>query len=270
MNTIKLCFYPNRPFHHQLPFNMTSIIHSFGGYRRTLSFSYTCLIYHATCAFCQKNYPYPKDPLGKTSGQMIGAARSARQNIVEGSSRAGTSRETELKLYDVAKASLQELAGDYEAFLIQNDSPPWSINSPQAQSLREIDIKPFVHQQFEDSRYEFGKYILELRQRFADYLESEDPFFSANSILLVIDMASKLLYRQIENGISEVTQNGGFAERLSSARIQFRNADNQTGVPVCPICGKAMRKVLAQRGKNAGKPFWSCTDYPNCNGSRSM
>ena len=63
---------------------MTQVIHPFGGYRKTLAFTYTCLTYHATCTFCQRNYPFEKDPLGKTSGQMIGAARSARQNIVEG------------------------------------------------------------------------------------------------------------------------------------------------------------------------------------------
>jgi four helix bundle protein len=92
---------------------MTPVIGHYGGYRKTLSFGLTCLVYHATTTFCRRNYNYQNDALGKTVGQMVGAARSARQNIVEGSSRAGTSKETELKLLDVAKASLQELAGDY-------------------------------------------------------------------------------------------------------------------------------------------------------------
>ena len=94
----------------------TRIIGHYGGYRRTISFAYTCLVYHATTLFCERLYSYKNDPLGKTSGQMIGAARSARQNIVEGSSRAGTSKETELRLYDVAKARLEtrdaKIAGD--------------------------------------------------------------------------------------------------------------------------------------------------------------
>ena len=81
---------------------MTEIIGAYGGYRKTLSFGFACLIYHATEAFCERNYSYRNDALGKTVGQMLGAARSARQNIVEGSSRAGTSKETELRLYDVA------------------------------------------------------------------------------------------------------------------------------------------------------------------------
>ena len=62
---------------------MTEIIGSYGGYRRTLSFGFACLIYHATEVFCERNYSYKNDALGKTVGQMIGAARSARQNIVE-------------------------------------------------------------------------------------------------------------------------------------------------------------------------------------------
>ena len=103
---------------------MIDIIGAYGGYRKTLSFGFTCLIYHATEVFCQRNFSYSNDTLGKTVGQMIGAARSARQNIVEGSSRAGTSKETELRLYDVAKGSLEELAGDYEAFLIGRGSIP--------------------------------------------------------------------------------------------------------------------------------------------------
>jgi len=72
---------------------MTQIIGAYGGYRKTFAFGYTCLVYHATCAFCRRNYDRTNDALGKTAGQMVGAARSARQNIVEGSARAGTGRE---------------------------------------------------------------------------------------------------------------------------------------------------------------------------------
>ena len=117
---------------------MTDIIGTYGGYRRTMSFGFTCLIYHATEIFCRRNYSYQNDALGKTVGQMIGAARSARQNIVEGSSRSGTSKETELRLYDVAKGSLEELAGDYEAFLVGHGEIPWAENTPPATSLKSL------------------------------------------------------------------------------------------------------------------------------------
>ena len=74
---------------------MIDIVGKHGGYRRTLTFGYVCLVYHATEVFCARNYSYKNDALGKTVGQKVGAARSARQNIVEGSSRAGTSKEAE-------------------------------------------------------------------------------------------------------------------------------------------------------------------------------
>ena len=75
----------------------TKIFGHFGGYRKMLSFGWTCLVYHATTLFCRRNYSYKNDALGKTVGQMVGAARSARQNIVEASSRAATSKEQELR-----------------------------------------------------------------------------------------------------------------------------------------------------------------------------
>ena len=70
---------------------MTEIIAPHGGYRKMLSFGFACLAYHATTTFCARNFNYKNDALGKTVGQMVGAARSARQNLVEASSRAGTS-----------------------------------------------------------------------------------------------------------------------------------------------------------------------------------
>ena len=101
------------------------IIGHFGGYRQTYAFGYICLVYHATTLFCRRNFDYKADPLGKTAGQMIGAARSARQNLVEASARAGTSQEQELRQLDVAKGSLDELAGDFEAFIIDAGRVPW-------------------------------------------------------------------------------------------------------------------------------------------------
>jgi len=123
---------------------MTPVIGHYGGYRKTLSFGLTCLVYHATTTFCRRNYNYQNDALGKTVGQMIGAARSARQNIVEGSSRAGTSKETELKLLDVAKASLQELAGDYEAFIVDAGETPWSERDPKYLKAKSLAFDDFT------------------------------------------------------------------------------------------------------------------------------
>ena len=243
------------------------IIGAYGGYRKTLSFAYVCLVYHATTLFCRRNYDYKNDALGKTTGQMVGAARSARQNIVEGSSRAGTSKETELRLYDVAKGSLEELAGDYEAFLIDSGVSPWPASDPRLTSLASLvlDLYDGPH-----SRHEYGEYILAMRKRFAPFLESEDPIAAANAILMIIDRACGLLHRQMEAIGDAFTEEGGFTERLSNARLAVRDAKDaaDSAAPSCPDCGGPMRKMIARKGRNAGKPFWSCCDYPHCHGTR--
>jgi len=249
---------------------MTEIIGAYGGYRRTMAFGFTCLVYHATCAFCKRNYDYRNDALGKTTGQMVGAARSARQNIVEGSSRAGTSKETELRLYDVAKGSLEELAGDYEAFLTECAEAPWAATDERALKVKALRLDRYAGEGGENARHDFGEYILAMRQRFGAWLEAEDPVVAANAILLVIDQACKLLHSQMVAIGDEFKENGGFTERLSRARLETRDAKvAAAGAPKCPKCGKPMRKMIARKGRNAGNPFWSCTGYPDCNGTRN-
>ena len=248
---------------------MTEIIAPHGGYRKMLSFGFTCLTYHATTTFCNRNYNYKNDALGKTVGQMVGAARSARQNLVEASVRAGASSATELRLLNVALGSLQELAGDYEAFLIDRGKAPWSTSSSQAVSFRAVSFDPFEPPTTGDDRHAFGEHLLRMRNRFAPYLEPEDPVAAANGILMCIDRAAALLHRQIEKTAASFTEHGGFTERLSKARIEAR--DSAVAVeetPICPECGAPMRKRVARKGANAGNPFWSCSKWPECKGTR--
>lgn len=242
------------------------IIGAYGGYRKTLSFGYVCLVYHATTLFCRRNYDYKNDALGKTTGQMVGAARSARQNIVEGSSRAGTSKETELRLYDVAKGSLEELAGDYEAFLIDAGMAPWSESDPRVAELTALKLDAFSAE--DDVRHAHGEYVLAMRKRFASWLEAEDPIVAANSLLIVINRAASLLHKQMLAIGEAFTEEGGFTERLSKVRLEVRDAKQASASPRCPDCGGPMRKQVARKGRNAGNPFWSCCDYPNCHGTR--
>lgn len=242
------------------------IILAYGGYRKTLSFGYVCLIYHATTLFCKRNYDYKNDSLGKITGQMVGAARSARQNIVEGSSRAGTSKETELRLYDVAKGSLEELAGDYEAFLIDAGVSPWSESDPRVAELAALKLDAFSAEG--DQRHLHGEYILEMRRRFAPWLEAEDPIVAANSALVIINRASSLLHKQMLAIGETFVEEGGFTERLSKVRLEARDAKASANSPRCPECGGPMRKQVARKGRNAGNPFWSCCNYPNCHGTR--
>ena len=109
---------------------MDRIYNTSGGYRKLHTFNFATIIHLGTMGFCKRFIPWKEDPLGKTVGQMVGASRSGKQNIIEGSERAKTSSETEIKLTDVAKASLAELQGDFEDYLAQKGSIPWSIHNP--------------------------------------------------------------------------------------------------------------------------------------------
>ncbi len=95
---------------------MTEIFNKSGGYRKLYSFNFATIVHLGTMKFCKRFIDRKDDPLGKTLGQMVGASRSGKQNIVEGSERAKTSTETEMKLTDVAKGSLSELQGDLEDY----------------------------------------------------------------------------------------------------------------------------------------------------------
>ena len=243
------------------------IIGHFGGYRKMFSFGWTCLVYHATTLFCRRNYNYKNDSLGKTVGQMVGAARSARQNIVEASSRAATSKEQELKQLDVAKGSLDELAGDYEAFIVDAGEAPWSKGDPRYQAVRALELDRFTAT--DDLDHAFGLYTLAMRKRCAAWLENEDPLVAANAILVVIRRACSLLTGQMQRTGDDFTQEGGFTERMSAARIAAKDeAAAAQGAPRCPKCGGVMRKRICRKGSNAGNAFWSCAAYPNCTGTR--
>lgn len=238
---------------------MAELKHTYsGGFRKMFSFGFTCLIYHATTVFCKRVYPWKEDPLGKTSGQMVGAARSARQNIVEASTRAGTSKETEIRLLDVARGSLAELQGDYEAFLIDRREEIWSIRNPMRQTLDALRLENFTLT--EDVLHEFSLYMAAMRDRFAPWLENEDPVVAANSLIVIIDKAKKFLYRQILLLMEENSPKAAPREKQPLIEPGKQKA------PTCPLCGKVMQKRLAKSGKQKGKSFWGCSNFPECKG----
>jgi ssDNA-binding Zn-finger/Zn-ribbon topoisomerase 1 len=80
-----------------------------------------------------------------------------------------------------------------------------------------------------------------------------------------------MLNKQIANQLENFRQEGGFSEALTAERLAFRTQKSlENDAPNCPKCGKPMIKRMAKRGQNAGNAFWSCTDYPRCNGTRSV
>jgi four helix bundle protein len=105
-----------------------------GGYRDTASFQTATIIYDATVWFCEQFL----DPRSRTVDQMVQAARSGRQNIAEGSRASAASSQTELRLVNVARASLEELLLDYEDFLRHRRLARWGPDDPDASAVRAV------------------------------------------------------------------------------------------------------------------------------------
>ena len=194
--------------------NSPNLIFPHGGYRRLITYRLGCLIYDATEAFCSR-YLDPKD---RTYDQMIQAARSGVANIVEGSEAAATSKKTELKLTNVAKASQEELLFDYQAFLRQHHLPEWSTGDDRIQIVR--SHRPETLDQ--------------LRLLMASLVGSEpDPKqkdkrkleVAANVMICLIHQETYLLNGQIDRLARDFTENGSFTERLYHFRKKAREKD---------------------------------------------
>jgi restriction system protein len=237
-----------------------------GGYRKLRSFQVTTVIYDATVSFCDRFV----DKRSRTRDQMVQAARSGRQNIAEGSRASATSSQTELRLVNVARASLDELLLDYEDFLRQRGLRQWGKGDPQAQAVREVG------KQHRTDRTDAEAY--------GPWLNHADPAVVANAVICLIHQANYLLDRQIAGLESQFIQAGGYSERLAAARLEERRKQHRTDptdqtdgtdqsretVPACPFCGKPMAMRTARKGARAGSRFWGCTGYPECKGTQRV
>jgi len=258
-----------------------------GGYRNTASFQTATLIYDATYWFCEKFM----DPHSRTFDQMIQAARSGRQNIAEGSRFAATSSQTELRLLNTARSSLEELLLDYEDFLRHRHLPQWSPESQEARTVRSLATQlrrtaknedPSDPSDPSDSSNPPSLSYQEQWALYAPWLEHPEAATRANAIICLIHQANYLLDQQITALEQAFIEEGGYSEQLATARLQQRskksnldqpdpsgqaNPSNQLGpIPRCPRCGRLMALRTARTGKNAGHQFWGCTAYPDCKG----
>ncbi|MCX7004080.1 MAG: four helix bundle suffix domain-containing protein [bacterium] len=149
----------------------------------------TTIIYDGTVFFCERFM----DRRSRTVDQMEQAARSGRQNIAEASRAAATSSQTELRLTNVARASLDELLLDFEDFLRQHHLLQWSKNDPAAQQVRALGRQQQADRTDSTDRTDqadvFGSY--------AEWLNSNDPAIVANTIICLIHQANYLLDQQI-------------------------------------------------------------------------
>ena len=223
----------------------------------------------ATQDFCSRFLNHSNDPCGRQYDQMTQAARSAPANIAEGNSRHSTSKETEMKLTDVARATLSELANDYLNWLLRHEQLPWSAHSAEYSEVASVKLDKPDYQ--DDVLYQSSIHILKQKHRFDKWLLSEDSMTVANCILVLCNRLVLMLSRQIENQLATFREEGGFTEALTAERLAQRTEKSiQDDAPVCPQCGKPMIKRMAKKGMNSGREFWSCSNYPACNGTRNI
>ncbi|MDR3286165.1 MAG: four helix bundle suffix domain-containing protein [Prevotellaceae bacterium] len=239
---------------------------STSGYRRLDSWILASIVQFATYRFCEKFLTRKLDPTGRQYDQMTQAARSGKVNIVEGSARSATSKETEMKLTDVARASLNELVSDYEDWLLRQGLVPWHKNSEEAKAVFAVWLNKPDYK--DDWVYESCVHLLKQQSRFDKWLHSDDSVTVANCLIILIRRSIKMLAGQLQTQVETFEQKGGFREQLTQMRTAAK-AKNENA-PACPICGKPMTLRKATTGKNAGNKFWGCTGYPECMGIKNI
>lgn len=176
-----------------------------GNYRSLVAYQKSECIYDITYYFAHKFL----EKGDRTIDQMIQAARSGKQNIAEGSAASTTSSETEIKLINVARASLQELLIDYEDYLRVHNLEQWGFDSPKAIQTRRVCSK------HNDSAY------------YREAIAIRNPETIANIAITLIHQEDVFLRKLLDRLQRDFVENGGIKEQMSRARIAYRNANSQ-------------------------------------------
>ena len=184
------------------PENPESFLPPGGNYQALLSYQKSEVIYDFTFRFTEKFFKRGD----RTIDQMVQAARSGKQNIAEGSKASVTSTEMELKLTNVARASLEELLLDYQDFLRVRDFPLWEKNSKEALYVRRL-----------------GKTENESYETYRTYMDTRPPEVLANIALCLIHQANYLLDQQIRRLEKDFLKKGGLRETMTKARLDYRD-----------------------------------------------
>jgi restriction system protein len=244
-----------------------------GGYRTLRSYQVATVVYDGTVSFCNRFI----DKRSRTHDQMVQAARSGGKNIAEGSRAAATTSQTELRLVNVARASLDELLLDYEDFLRQRKLRAWTKEDPEALAVRAISRQ--LDRPGQIDRTDPAAHY----RAYAQWLEHADPGVVANTLICLIHQTNYLLDQQISALERNFVHEGGYSEQLAAARMAERRkesagrssdlngeARSKPRAPHCPRCGKPMALRTARKGEQAGSQFWGCSGYPDCNGTRKL
>jgi four helix bundle suffix protein len=189
------------PETHSSPDSQSSIIPPRGDYKTLLSYQKAEVVYELTYRFCRR-FLKKGD---RTIDQMVQAARSGKQNIIEGSKAATTSKETEIKLTNVARASQEELLEDYRDFLRVRDKPIWDKESREARYVRELSkTTPLTF------------------DLFREFVETRPADVVANIAICLIHQTNYLLDRQLKALEQAFLKDGGLRERMTRTRLQAR------------------------------------------------
>jgi len=171
-----------------------------GNYRPLIVFQKAEAIYDITCYFC-RNYLRRGD---RTIDQMEQAARSGKQNIVEGSAASATSKEMEIKLKNVAKASSLELLTDYEDYLRTRELRQWETDSRELTAMRNLG------KTHNDSAF------------YMELVKTRPPETIANMAICLIKQNDYLMFKMLKKLEEDFLKEGGFRERLTSMRLNER------------------------------------------------
>ena len=195
----------------------------------------------ATQEFCMRHLNRKNDPCGRQYDQMTQAAR----------------------------ASLAELGNDYLNWLLLGENVPWSVNSEEHLAVTAVQLDRPTYK--DDVQHLSCIHILAQKRKFDRWLRSGDSIVEANCLLVLCHRLILMLNKQLANLLASFKEEGGFTETLTAERLAYRTAQSiKADAPKCPKCGKPMIKRVAKRGLNAGNEFWSCSGYPDCNGTRNM
>jgi four helix bundle suffix protein len=213
-----------------------------GGYADLVSYQKAEIVFDATVHFCER-FLNKRD---RTRDQMIQAARSGKQNIIEGSMASGTSTETEIKLTNVARASLEELLADYRDFLRVRGFSEWDKNSKESLYVRGLSAgkisptkkngtngtdetnvnessitnhrSPKSHTSHPAATYE----------TFRHFFETRPSEVQANILICLIHQTNYLLDRQIRRLEQDFVKKGGLRERMTRARLLERDKQRRS------------------------------------------
>ena len=142
----------------------------------------------------------------RTVDQMIQSARSGKKNILEGSKAALTSKETEIKLTNVGRASLEELLDDYKDYLRARDLKIWDKDSKEAQYVRRL-----------------GRETPQTYELYREFVDTRSPEVVANIAICLIHQANYLIDQQLRRLEKDFLEQGGLRERMTRARLAYRN-----------------------------------------------